>query len=131
VPSVRGSCNGSRCTDGGMRLLIDAQPPPALARWFVSKGHDAAHVFGIEFHRSSDEEIWKFALDNDLILVTKDEDFSSRVWIDQASVGLIWVTIGNCSNRTLIGVFEEKLAAIERRFSEGKSLVRIQKKSGN
>jgi predicted nuclease of predicted toxin-antitoxin system len=62
-----------------MRLLIDAQPPPALARWFVSKGHDAAHVFGIEFHRSSDEEIWKFALDNDLILMTKDEDFSSRV----------------------------------------------------
>ena len=101
-------------------MLIDAQPPPALARWFVSKGHDAAHVFGIEFHRSSDEEIWKFALDNDLILVTKDEDFSSRVWIDQASVGLIWVTIGNCPNRTLIGVFEEKMAAIERIFSEGK-----------
>lgn len=114
-----------------MRLLVDAQLPPALARWLVSKGHDAVHVFDIEFHRSRDEEIWKFALDNDFILVTKDEDFSSRVWIDRASVGLIWVTIGNCSNRTLIGVFEEKLAAIERIFSEGKSLVRIQKKSGN
>ena len=51
-----------------MRLLVDAQLPPALARWFVSKGHEAIHVFDIEFHRSSDEEIWKFALDNDLIL---------------------------------------------------------------
>ncbi|MBV8173332.1 MAG: DUF5615 family PIN-like protein [Verrucomicrobia bacterium] len=37
-----------------MRLLVDAQLPPALARWFVSKGHDAIHVFDIEFHRSSD-----------------------------------------------------------------------------
>jgi uncharacterized protein (DUF433 family) len=37
VPSVRGSCNGSRGADGGMRLLVDAQLPPALARWFVSK----------------------------------------------------------------------------------------------
>ena len=96
MPSVRGSGNGSRCADGGMRLLVDAQLPPALARWFVSKGHDAVHVFDIEFHRSSDEEIRKFALDNDLILVTKDEDFSSRVWVS----GLRRTDLGN--NRQLL-----------------------------
>ena len=44
MPSVRGSCNGSRCADASMRLLVDAQLPPTLTRSFVSKGHDAVHV---------------------------------------------------------------------------------------
>ena len=44
MPSVRGSCNGSRCADASMRLLVDAQLPPTLTQSFVSKGHDAVHV---------------------------------------------------------------------------------------
>lgn len=27
-----------------MRCLIDAQLPPALARWLTAEGHDASHV---------------------------------------------------------------------------------------
>jgi predicted nuclease of predicted toxin-antitoxin system len=27
-----------------MRFLVDAQLPPALARWLAEKGHDARHV---------------------------------------------------------------------------------------
>jgi predicted nuclease of predicted toxin-antitoxin system len=30
-----------------MRFLIDAQLPPALARWLSSAGHDAEHVADI------------------------------------------------------------------------------------
>ena len=110
-----------------MRLLVDAQLPPALAQWLTAKGHPAQHVAEVGLRDSTDEEVWNFALAHDLILVTKDEDFPSRVWIDRASLGIIWVTIGNCSNQTLIAVFEQQLPAIERIFSGGKSLVQIQK----
>ena len=34
-----------------MRLLVDAQPPPALARWLTAQGHDAQHVFDESFRR--------------------------------------------------------------------------------
>jgi predicted nuclease of predicted toxin-antitoxin system len=27
-----------------MRFLVDAQLPPALARWLAAQGHEAAHV---------------------------------------------------------------------------------------
>jgi predicted nuclease of predicted toxin-antitoxin system len=110
-----------------MRLLIDAQLPPALARWLTAKGHTAQHVAEVGLRDSTDDEVWNFALAHDLILVTKDEDFPSRVWIDRASPGIIWVTIGNCSNRTLIEVFEQQLPAIEQIFSVGKSLVQVRK----
>jgi hypothetical protein len=33
---------------------------------------------------STDDEVWNFALAHDLVLVTKDEDFPSRVWISHA-----------------------------------------------
>jgi predicted nuclease of predicted toxin-antitoxin system len=112
-----------------MRLLVDAQLPPALARWLAEKGHNAQHVVDVGLRDSTDEEIWKFALAHALILVTKDGDFQSRFWLDEASPGVIWVAVGNCSNRTLVGVFDQKLATIERMFSEGRSLVQIRRVS--
>jgi predicted nuclease of predicted toxin-antitoxin system len=79
-------------------------------------------VAEVGLHDSTDDEIWNFAIAHDLILVTKHEDFPSHVWIDRASPGIIWVTIGNCSNRALIAVFEQNLSAIERIFAAKKNL---------
>lgn len=61
-----------------MRLLVNAQLPPALARWLTGKGHPAQCVAEIGLRDATDEEIWKFAIAHDLILVTKDEDFTVR-----------------------------------------------------
>jgi predicted nuclease of predicted toxin-antitoxin system len=61
-----------------MRLLVNAQLPPALARWLTAKGHPAQYVAEIGLRDATDEEIWKFAIAHDLILVTKEEDFPVR-----------------------------------------------------
>ena len=37
-----------------MRFLVDAQLPPALARWLVERGHDATHVHEIGMAEASD-----------------------------------------------------------------------------
>jgi predicted nuclease of predicted toxin-antitoxin system len=44
-----------------MRLLVDAQMPPALARWLTSLGHQAEHVADIGLLAASDLEIWEAA----------------------------------------------------------------------
>ena len=41
-----------------MRFLVDAQLPPALARWLVVAGHEAEHVFDQRMEAASDEAIW-------------------------------------------------------------------------
>jgi len=43
-------------------FLVDAQLPPALARWIAGQGHQAAHVFDLGFHRADDPVIWERAL---------------------------------------------------------------------
>lgn len=61
-----------------MRFLVDAQLPPALARWLTSQGQKAEHVMDLDLHRASDPEIWRFAEATSAVIVTKDEYFALR-----------------------------------------------------
>jgi len=61
-----------------MRFLVDAQLPPALARWLASKGHHAEQVADHQVAAASDALVWHFAVEWDLVIVTKDADFAQR-----------------------------------------------------
>jgi predicted nuclease of predicted toxin-antitoxin system len=41
-----------------VRFLVDAQLPPAVARWLTEEGHDAQHVFDLGLHQATDRAIW-------------------------------------------------------------------------
>ncbi len=41
-----------------MRFLVDAQLPPALARWLVAQGHEASHVLDHDMLEATDTAIW-------------------------------------------------------------------------
>ncbi|MGH7341852.1 MAG: DUF5615 family PIN-like protein [Candidatus Rokuibacteriota bacterium] len=45
-----------------MRFLVDAQLPPALARWLTSHGHEAEHVFDCDLTSADDRTIWRRAI---------------------------------------------------------------------
>jgi len=47
-----------------MRFLVDAQLPPALARWLSGKGHEAEHVADRQMEAASDAAIWDFVVPN-------------------------------------------------------------------
>ena len=61
-----------------MKFLIDAQLPPALARWLREAGHEASHVEDDGLRDAEDGAIWAHALKTGAIIVTKDEDFAAR-----------------------------------------------------
>jgi len=68
-----------------MRFLVDAQLPPALARWLTAKGHEAAHVGDLGMRAASDAAIWDYALASSSAIVTKDEDFAQRKVLNDAA----------------------------------------------
>lgn len=45
-----------------MRFLVDAQLPPALARYLTDAGHQAEHVYDIGMGAASDKAIWSYAM---------------------------------------------------------------------
>lgn len=61
-----------------MRFVVDAQLPPALARWLEAKGHAADHVMDLRLMDADDAEVWEHALSASAAIVTKDADFSVR-----------------------------------------------------
>jgi predicted nuclease of predicted toxin-antitoxin system len=63
-----------------MRFLVDAQLPPALARWLSARGHPSDHVADLGMDAAADRVIWQWAERERAGIVTKDEDFAvSRI----------------------------------------------------
>ncbi len=84
-----------------MKFLVDAQLPPALGQWLREQGHPAEHVAEAGLREAEDSPIWQYALEQNAALLTKDEDFAGRVQQSQKTPVIVWLRIGNCSNRAL------------------------------
>lgn len=108
-----------------MRFIVDAQLPPALARYLASQGFDAEHVFDLGMNAAEDGEIWKYALNAGAAIITKDEDFAVRSTMIERGPTIVWIRIGNASKQALLNWFGPMLPAIEQAVTAGERLIEI------
>jgi predicted nuclease of predicted toxin-antitoxin system len=105
-----------------MRFLVDAQLPPALARWIASQsGHEAEHVAFALSPSATDEAIVAYAVAEADVIVTKDADFLNLAPPPQ----LLIVATGNIPNKALLAVFEERFATVVEQLAGGRTVVEI------
>lgn len=110
-----------------MRFLVDAQLPPALARWLGERGHAATPVREIGLRDADDGSIWNFAIAGGWTVITKDEDFVGRCLGNPAAPAVVWLRIGNCTNPVLFAWLEPLLPVILRQLAECHRLVEVRK----
>ena len=108
-----------------MKFLVDNQLPAALAKWLVSRGHEAVHVQDVRLGAAKDEEIWSYAAAQAMVLITKDEDFSRRAAQVDALVQVVWVRLGNCRKTTLFSAFDSVLPQLVGALEAGNKLVEM------
>jgi predicted nuclease of predicted toxin-antitoxin system len=53
-----------------VKFLVDAQLPPALARWLVEAGVEAQAVREIGLREANDTAIWRYAEEYGCVIVT-------------------------------------------------------------
>ncbi len=111
-----------------MKLLIDAQLPPALARALKEIGEDAYPVRELGLRDADDTTIWDYAIENKMVLITKDEDFSERFLVSKNAPEIVWLRIGNTSNRTLIEWFVPLWPEVLRRLNASERLIEVREK---
>lgn len=111
-----------------MRFLVDAQLPPALARWLGEKGFAATAVREQGLRDSDDGSIWNFAIAGGWTVVTKDEDLIGRCVASSDAPGVVWLRIGNCTNRVLFEWLEPLLPGIIEHLNAGIRLVEVRRK---
>jgi predicted nuclease of predicted toxin-antitoxin system len=108
-----------------MRFLADAQLPPALVIWLREQGHEAEAVREAGLREAGDGAIWAYALRTGAVILTKDEDFAVRSQQTSDGPAVVWLRVGNASNRALRAWLEPRLAGIVQLLGQGSRLVEV------
>ena len=108
-----------------MKFLVDAQLPPALVRWLSGLGHEAHHVEDVGLRDADDGPIWAYALSAGAVILTKDEDFAVRAGHDPSCPVIIWLRIGNATNRALLQWLEPRWPQIVTLLDAGHHLIEV------
>jgi predicted nuclease of predicted toxin-antitoxin system len=108
-----------------IRIIVDAQLPPALATWLGQQGLAATPVRELGLRDSDDGSIWNFAVAGGWTVVTKDEDFVERCVANASAPPVIWLRIGNCTNAVLFSWLAPFIPEIKRRLDEREKLIEV------
>lgn len=130
MPAVCSGSGKSLHPAGRVKFIVDAQLPPALASALRDAGCDVQAVREIGLRDAEDSEIWAYALENSVGIITKDQDFADRsIMAHGASVVIVWLRIGNTSNQVLLSWLLPLWPAILDRIESGDRLVEVREKS--
>ena len=99
--------------------------PQALARWLCEQGYDAQHVEDLGLCDAVDRVIWALAMNMDAIILTKDEDFAVRAARDATSPVIVWLRVGNATNRALLQWLEPRWSQIVVLLNAGHRLIEV------
>lgn len=105
-------------------FLVDAHLSPGLARWLAARGCPSVHVEDPGPGAATDDEIEAAARRMQAVIWSKDADFADRA---RRSSGLqvVWLRLGNSSNRSLRDTLTPLLPAIRADLESGESLIEI------
>ncbi len=112
-----------------MKFVVDAQLPPALARSLREAGHDVQAVRDLGLREAEDSDIWNYALANHAAVITKDQDFAERLLASRSAPVIVWLRIGNTSNRALLEWLLPLWPEVVSRIESGDNLVEVREKS--
>jgi len=108
-----------------LRALVDAQLPPALARYLEAHGFAADHVADLGWDAKPDTEIWQEAKGRYDILLSKDEDFVTLAQLRGPGPCVVWIRKGNCTRAALLAWFAPLLPAIIERVTAKEPIIEI------
>jgi predicted nuclease of predicted toxin-antitoxin system len=74
---------------------------------------------------ASDSVIWNYAHENDVIVISKDEDFLYLATRPEDKARLVWVRLGNCRNHVLLATFERNWPQIEALLNVGERVIEL------
>jgi len=97
-----------------MNFLVDVHLPISLSKFLNGqKDCTCLHVNQIlsKWH-TTDAEICRYADENSMVVVTKDQDFKNSHFIHKTPKKVIRIALGNISNKYLLQLFDRYLPFI-------------------
>jgi predicted nuclease of predicted toxin-antitoxin system len=101
-----------------MKLLLDENISRRLLPLLADAYPDSTHVVLQGLQQASDGEVWEFAREKDLVIVSKDEDFTALSGLRGPPPRLIKLSLGNCDNEQVLQVLLKRREQIALQFAD-------------
>ena len=105
-----------------MQLLFDNNLSPVLEKKLRRQFPGSRHVFTLNIHTLSDDELWDYARDNEFAVVTKDIDFIELQFLRGYPPKIVWLTMGNAPAAYIVEVLirhAENIRAFDKNSHSG------------
>jgi predicted nuclease of predicted toxin-antitoxin system len=96
-----------------MKLLFDQNISFQILKYLPKKYSGSTSVKSEGLIDAPDLEIWKFARQHCLAIVTQDSDFNDLALIEGHPPKIIWIRLGNLRTHEIIEVLEKFYREIE------------------
>lgn len=80
-----------------MRLLFDQNLSDRLVPILDEDYPGWVHVRSVGLAKAGDEDVWSYALEHGLAIISKDADFHQRSLVRGHPPKVVWVQTGNCA----------------------------------
>ena len=80
-----------------MKLLFDHNLSYKLVSLLADIFPKSRHVRAVGLAAASDRRVWNYASTEDLVIVSKDEDFHQLSFVRGPPPKVVWVRLGNCT----------------------------------
>jgi predicted nuclease of predicted toxin-antitoxin system len=96
-----------------VKLLFDEYLSYRLIAQLATVFPGSQHVDLVGLHSRTDIEIWDFAGNNGFTIVTKDNDFRQRSFLNGAPPKIVWLSIGNAGTQRIARLLVDNSQIIE------------------
>lgn len=93
-----------------MKLLFDQNLSHQLVGQLLVEFPGSQHVRDAGLARAPDSQIWAYAANQGLVIVSKDTDFHHRALLSGHPPKVIWVRLGNCSTTMVAALLRMRQA---------------------
>ena len=84
-----------------MKLLFDENLSPRLVRMVAVGYPGSVHVRDVGLKGHVDDDLWQYAQDSGLVIVSKDTDFRDRSYVEGFPPKVIWLDVGNAGTEAV------------------------------
>jgi len=108
-----------------VKLLFDENLSPLLTELLRDEYPNSTHVRDLGLTGAPDKRIWDHARDNGFAIVSKDDDFRQRSFLEGAPPKVVWLQVGNAGTQSIAELLRREAGRLRRFASEEESALLI------
>jgi predicted nuclease of predicted toxin-antitoxin system len=108
-----------------VKLLFDENLSPKLAELMRDEYPGSIHVRGVGLRGAADSVVWEHARDHGFVIVSKDDDFRQRSFLEGGPPKVVWLQVGNAGTSAVAELLREQAARLRAFHEEDESSLLI------